>query len=51
MLVRAGIRVAELTPERRTLEEIVIDVTTASSDRLDAPSPGRPDAAGREDRS
>ncbi len=35
-LVRAGVRVAELGPERRTLEDIVLDVTTAGSDRVAA---------------
>lgn len=33
-LVRAGVRVAELGPERRTLEDIVLEVTTAGSDRV-----------------
>ena len=36
-LVRAGVRVAELGPERRTLEEIVLEVTEAGSDRVGAP--------------
>jgi ABC-2 type transport system ATP-binding protein len=43
-LVTAGIRVAALTPERRTLEEVVMDLTTTGSDRIDRPgSPGAPD--------
>jgi ABC-type multidrug transport system ATPase subunit len=33
-LVGAGIRVAELTPERRTLEDVVLEVTSAGSDRI-----------------
>jgi ABC-type multidrug transport system ATPase subunit len=37
LLVGQGIRVAELAPERRTLEEIVLDVTSQSPDRVDAP--------------
>jgi ABC-type multidrug transport system ATPase subunit len=35
-LVAAGIRVAEIGPERRTLEQVVLDATTASSDRVEA---------------
>jgi ABC-type multidrug transport system ATPase subunit len=42
-LVRAGLRVVALAPERRSLEQVVIDVTTASSDRIDA-VPGPPPA-------
>jgi ABC-2 type transport system ATP-binding protein len=38
-LVTAGIRVAALTPERRTLEEVVMDLTTTGSDRIDRPGP------------
>ena len=34
-LVAAGLRVAELRAERRTLEDVVLDVTTAGSDRID----------------
>jgi len=33
-LVRAGVRVAELGPERRSLEDVVLEVTTAGSDRV-----------------
>ncbi len=33
-LVTAGVRVAELGPERRTLEDVVLAVTTAGSDRV-----------------
>jgi ABC-2 type transport system ATP-binding protein len=36
VLVRADIRVAGVAPERRTLEDIVWEVTTASSDRVEA---------------
>jgi ABC-2 type transport system ATP-binding protein len=33
-LVAAGVRVAELAPERRTLEDVVLSVTGAGSDRV-----------------
>jgi hypothetical protein len=33
--VAEGLRVAELAVERRTLEDVVLEVTTASSDRVD----------------
>ena len=35
LLVGEGLRVTEIGPERRSLEEIVLDVTTTSSDRHD----------------
>jgi ABC-type multidrug transport system ATPase subunit len=35
MLVRRGIAITELTAERRTLEEVVFERTSASSDRVD----------------
>jgi len=35
-LVRAGITVTELRDERRTLEQVVLDATTTSSDRVEA---------------
>jgi len=35
-LVAAGIRVAELMPERRTLEQVVLDLTGHGADRMDA---------------
>ena len=35
LLVAEGLRVAEIGPERRTLEQVVLDMTTASSDRHD----------------
>jgi ABC-2 type transport system ATP-binding protein len=38
MLVEQGIRVLELTPQRPSLEQIVLDVTTVSADRIDLPS-------------
>jgi ABC-type multidrug transport system ATPase subunit len=34
-LVGEGLRVAEIGPERRTLEQVVLDATTTSSDRVD----------------
>jgi ABC-2 type transport system ATP-binding protein len=36
-LVAAGIRVTEIVAERRSLEQVVLDATTASADRMDAP--------------
>jgi ABC-type multidrug transport system ATPase subunit len=36
LLVTGGVRVAELTPEQRTLEQIVLEVTGSGSDRVDA---------------
>ncbi len=35
-LVRDGVRVAELGPERRSLEDVVLEVTSAGSDRVAA---------------
>ncbi len=35
-LVTAGVRVTELTAQRRTLEEVVLEVTGSGSDRVDA---------------
>jgi ABC-type multidrug transport system ATPase subunit len=35
-LVGQGLRVAEIGPERRTLEQVVLEATTTSSDRVDA---------------
>ncbi len=35
-LVSDGIRVAEIGPERRTLEQVVLEATTGSSDRVEA---------------
>ncbi|MGA5298531.1 ABC transporter ATP-binding protein [Nucisporomicrobium flavum] len=35
-LVAAGIRVTELGPERRSLEQVVLDLTTTSADRVEA---------------
>jgi ABC-type multidrug transport system ATPase subunit len=34
-LVGAGIPVSEITPERRSLEDVVLSLTTASADRVD----------------
>jgi ABC-type multidrug transport system ATPase subunit len=36
MLTAEGLRVAELAPQRRTLEDVVLDATTGSADRVDA---------------
>jgi ABC-type multidrug transport system ATPase subunit len=36
-LVTAGVRVTEIRPERRSLEQVVLDATTTSSDRVEAP--------------
>ncbi|MFL6130621.1 MAG: ABC transporter ATP-binding protein [Mycobacteriales bacterium] len=42
-LVGHGIRVAEIGVERRSLEDVVLEATSASSDRVDAPpAPGPP---------
>jgi ABC-2 type transport system ATP-binding protein len=35
-LVREGLRVAALRPERRTLEQVVLAATTTSTDRVEA---------------
>jgi ABC-2 type transport system ATP-binding protein len=35
LLVAADLRVTEVAPERRTLEEVVLSVTSAGSDRVD----------------
>jgi len=37
LLVRGGIRVSVLAPERHTLEDVVLEATTASSDRFERP--------------
>ena len=34
LLVEAGVRVAGLTPERRTLEDVVLELTSTGSDRV-----------------
>jgi ABC-type multidrug transport system ATPase subunit len=39
LLVAGGVRVAEISAERRTLEQVVLELTTASADRVDAPAP------------
>jgi len=36
LLVEGGVRVTELTPERRTLEEVVLRATRSGSDRMEA---------------
>ncbi|HEV2784155.1 MAG TPA: ABC transporter ATP-binding protein [Actinophytocola sp.] len=37
LLVEAGLRVSEMVVERRTLEQVVLEVTGSGSDRVDAP--------------
>jgi ABC-2 type transport system ATP-binding protein len=39
-LVTAGLRVTEIGPERRSLEELMLAVTGSGSDRIDRPAPG-----------
>jgi ABC-type multidrug transport system ATPase subunit len=36
-LVTAGIRVGEIRPQRRSLEEVVLEATSVSADRMDRP--------------
>jgi len=43
-LVAAGVRVAELVAERRSLEQVVLELTGSGTDRMDTPG-GRPRAA------
>ena len=38
-LVAQDVRVAEIHPERRTLEEVVLALTTSGADRIDRPPP------------
>jgi ABC-type multidrug transport system ATPase subunit len=38
LLVAAGLRVEEIVPQRRSLEQIVLEATTTSADRIDAPT-------------
>jgi ABC-type multidrug transport system ATPase subunit len=44
-LVKAGVRVTGISPERRSLEELVLAVTSSGSDRVDRPAPkaGQPE--------
>jgi len=42
-LTAAGLRVTEIRPERRSLEELVLSVTSAGSDRFDGAPAGAPD--------
>jgi ABC-2 type transport system ATP-binding protein len=37
-LVAAGLRIEEIVPQRRSLEQIVLDATTTSADRIDTPT-------------
>ena len=41
-LVTAGLRVSEIGPERRSLEELMLSVTGSGSDRIDAAGQGPP---------
>jgi len=43
-LVTAGLRVSEIAPERRSLEELMLSVTGSGSDRIDPAGQGRPGA-------
>ncbi len=47
-LVAAGLRVSEIGPERRSLEDLMLSVTGSGSDRIDAAGRGsvKPEAAG-----
>jgi ABC-type multidrug transport system ATPase subunit len=54
-LVGAGLRVSEIGPERRSLEELMLSVTGSGSDRIDAagrrgsePGAGEPGTAGQD---
>jgi ABC-type multidrug transport system ATPase subunit len=40
-LVAAGVRVAELTPQRRTLEQVVLELTGSGTDRVVREGPSR----------
>jgi ABC-type multidrug transport system ATPase subunit len=44
-LVAGDIRVAAIAPERRSLEEVVMDLTTSGADRVDRPATAAPSAA------
>ncbi len=44
-LVAEGLRVAEIGPERRTLEDVVLAVTGSGADRVDPAGPGAPGRA------
>jgi ABC-2 type transport system ATP-binding protein len=43
-LVAGGVRVTEISAERRSLEDVVLAVTSSGSDRVDRPVSGRPAA-------
>jgi ABC-type multidrug transport system ATPase subunit len=45
LLVTAGLRVTEVRPERRSLEQLVLAVTGAGSDRVDLAPRGQPGTA------
>jgi hypothetical protein len=42
-LTAAGLRVTEIGSERRSLEELVLSLTSAGSDRFDGAVPAAPD--------
>jgi ABC-type multidrug transport system ATPase subunit len=44
-LVAGDVRVAAIAPERRSLEEVVMDLTTSGADRVDRPATAAPSAA------
>jgi ABC-type multidrug transport system ATPase subunit len=45
-LVAAGLRVSEIGPERRSLEDLMLSVTGSGSDRIDAAARPRPGGGG-----
>jgi ABC-type multidrug transport system ATPase subunit len=45
-LVSAGLRVSEIGPERRSLEDLMLSVTGSGSDRIDAAHRARPGRSG-----
>jgi hypothetical protein len=45
-LVTAGIRVTGISPERRSLEELVLSVTSSGSDRIDRAGPASAEKEG-----
>jgi ABC-2 type transport system ATP-binding protein len=47
-LAAAGLRVTEIGPERRSLEELVLSLTSAGSDRFDGAVPAAPDGSAAE---
>src|SRR5215472_766653 len=47
-LTAAGLRVTQIGPERRSLEELVMSLTSAGSDRFDGAFPAAPDESAAE---